>query len=44
VPSFAATESSNFSGSDIATEGGNILIWEIEDAPLPDPNHPVQYP
>jgi hypothetical protein len=44
VPSFVATESSTFQGSDITTEGGDDLIWEIEDTPLPDPNNPVLYP
>lgn len=44
VPNFMATESPTFSGSDITTEGGDDLIWEIEDTPLPDPNNPVLYP
>jgi hypothetical protein len=44
VPSFVATESGTFSGSDITTENGDNLIWEIEDTPLPDPNNPAQYP
>jgi hypothetical protein len=44
VPNFVATESSTFSGSDITTESGDNLIWEIEDTPLPDPNNPVLYP
>lgn len=44
VPSFVATESSTFAGSDITTESGDNLIWEIEDTPLPDPNNPALYP
>lgn len=44
VPSFIATESPPFEGTDITTEDGNNLIWEIEDTPLPDPNNPVLYP
>ena len=44
VPSFMATESSSFAGSDITTEGGDQLIWEIRDTPIPDPNDPVHYP
>lgn len=44
VPSFVATESSTFSGSDITTESNDPVIWEIEDTPLPDPNNPVLYP
>jgi len=44
VPSFIATEAPPFEGSDITTESGDNLIWEIEDTPLPDPNNPVLYP
>lgn len=44
VPSFIATEPPAFGGSDITTEAGDNLIWEIEDTPLPDPNNPVIYP
>lgn len=44
VPSFIATESPPFEGTDITAENGNNLIWEIEDTPLPDPNNPVLYP
>lgn len=44
VPSFVATESATFAGSDITTESGDNLVWEIEDTPLPDPNNPAQYP
>lgn len=44
VPSFIATESVTFSGSDITTEDGSNLIWEIEDTPNPDPNDPALYP
>lgn len=44
VPNFVATESATFAGSDITTEAGDNLIWEIEDTPLPDPNNPVLYP
>lgn len=43
-PSFIATESPIFQGSDISTEGGDDLLWEIENTPLPDPNNPAQYP
>lgn len=43
VPSDIATESSTFSGSDITTEGGDNLIWEIGVTPLPDPNNPASY-
>lgn len=28
----------------ISTEGGEPIIEEIEDTPLPDPNNPVLYP
>jgi hypothetical protein len=44
VPSFIATETPAFGGADLATEGGDNLIWEIEDTPLPDPNNPALYP
>lgn len=44
VPSFIATESPTFSGSDITTENSDDLIWELGDTPLPDPNNPAQYP
>lgn len=44
VPSFVATESATFSGSDLTAENGDNLIWEIEDTPLPDPNNPALYP
>lgn len=44
VPSFVATESPTFSGSDITTENGDNLIWEDHTTPLPDPNNPAQYP
>lgn len=44
VPSYVATESPAFAGTDITTEDGNKLIWEIEDTPSPDPNNPVIYP
>lgn len=44
VPSFVATETPPFEGSDLTTEGGDNVIWEIEDTPLPDPNNPVLYP
>lgn len=44
VPSFIATESETFIGSDLTTEDGNNLIWEIEVTPNPDPNDPALYP
>ncbi len=44
VPSFVATESSTFSGSDLTAENGDNLIWEDETTPLPDPNNPALYP
>ena len=44
VPNFVATESATFDGADITTEGGDDLIWEIGDTPLPDPNNPAIYP
>lgn len=44
VPSFVATESATFSGSDLTAENGDNLVWEIEDTPLPDPNNPALYP
>lgn len=44
VPSFVATEVPPFGGSDVTTETGDNVIWEIEDTPLPDPNNPVLYP
>jgi len=43
VPSFVATESSTFTGSDLTTEGGDNVIWEIGDELLPDPNNPTIY-
>lgn len=45
VPSDIATEPPLFDGADdITTEGGDNLIWEIEDTPSPDPLHPAIYP
>lgn len=44
VPSFIATESETFTGSDLTTESGDNLTWEIGDTPNPDPNNPVLYP
>ena len=43
VPNDIATEPPAFLGNDITTEGGDNLIWEIGDTPLPDPNNPVIY-
>lgn len=43
VPSYIATESQNFGGSDITTESGDDLVWEVGDTPLPDPNNPTIY-
>jgi len=44
VPNFIATESETFSGSDLTTQGGDNIIWELGDTPLPDPNNPALYP
>jgi|ERR1700748_193434 len=43
-PSFIATETPPFMGSDVTTEAGDDLIWESETTPLPDPNNPALYP
>lgn len=44
VPSFMATETPSFEGSDLTTESGDNLIWEDETTPLPDPNNPAIIP
>lgn len=44
VPSFMATESSTFAGTDLTTEDGVNLIHEIQDTPTPTPQLPVIYP
>lgn len=44
VPSNLATETPSFGGSDLTTEAGDNLVWEIQDTPLPDPNNPALYP
>lgn len=44
VPSFIATQPTEFLGNDLTTESGDNLIWELGDTPLPDPNNPALYP
>ena len=44
VPSYMATESVTFAGTDLTTEDGVNIIWEIEVTPTPDPNLPAIYP
>ncbi len=44
VPSYIAEESVTFAGTDLTTEDGVNIIWEIEVTPTPDPNLPAIYP
>ncbi len=44
VPSYMAAESVTFAGTDLTTEDGVNLIWEIQDTPTPSPELPVIYP
>lgn len=40
VPSFLEAENQ----ASLLTEGGQAILWESTDTPLPDPNNPALYP
>lgn len=40
VPSFLEAENQ----AALLTEGGQAILWESTDTPLPDPNNPALYP